>query len=173
LALDWPDAVHSLALLEPALMAGASGQGYRESLKKGAERFQQGDAAEVLDAFLELRWPGYREPLERALPGAFAQAVADAGTWFKHDFPGLLEWRFGEDEARRIGQPVLSLLGGESDALWSRFGEVHRLLLEWLPHAEGHILPGATHFMQVEDPRGVSEALSAFWGRHPISTRSA
>ena len=33
-----------------------------------------------------------------------------------------------EAEARRISQPTLSVLGGESDALWSRFGETHRLL---------------------------------------------
>jgi pimeloyl-ACP methyl ester carboxylesterase len=60
----------------------------------------------------------------------------------------------------------VSVLGGESDALWSRFGETHRLLLAWLPHAEGVVLPGATHFMQLQDPRGMAEALAAFWARH-------
>jgi pimeloyl-ACP methyl ester carboxylesterase len=62
----------------------------------------------------------------------------------------------------------LSVLGGESDALWSRFGETHRLLLAWLPHAEGFVLPGTTHFMQLEDPRGMAEMLAAFWARHRL-----
>jgi pimeloyl-ACP methyl ester carboxylesterase len=89
-------------------------------------------------------------------------------TWFEREVSGQLGWRFGEAEARRISQPTLSVLGGESDALWSRFGETHRLLLAWLPHAEGFVLPGATHFMQIENPRGMAEALAAFWARHRL-----
>ena len=102
------------------------------------------------------------------LPGAFAQAVADAETWFERELSGQLGWPFGEAEARRITQPTLSVLGGESDALWSRFGETHRLLLEWLPHAEGFVLTGTTHFMQIQDPRGMADVLAAFWASHRL-----
>ena len=100
------------------------------------------------------------------IDGAFAQTVADAETWFEREVSGQLDWRFGEAEARRIGQPTLSALGGQSDALWPRFGETHRLLLAWLPYAEGYVLPGTTHFMLLQDPQGVAEALAAFWSRH-------
>jgi pimeloyl-ACP methyl ester carboxylesterase len=168
LALDAPDVAHSLALLEPALMVGASAQGYRESLARASERYRDAGAAVVVDEFLQARWPQYRAALDRALPGAFEQAVADAGTAFEGELPGLLGWRFGEAEARRIVQPVLSVLGGESEALWPRFGEAHRLLLDWLPHVEGFVLPGATHFLQLEDPQGMAEALAAFWARHRL-----
>jgi pimeloyl-ACP methyl ester carboxylesterase len=168
LALDTPSVVHSLALLEPGLMVGASAQGYRESLARGAERYREAGAEVVVDEFLQARWPGYRATLDRVLPGAFAQALADAGTWFEREASGQLGWHFGEAEVRRISQPTLSVLGGESDALWSRFGETHRLLLAWLPHAEGFVLPGTTHFMQLEDPRGMAEALAAFWARHRL-----
>src|SRR5919107_3597032 len=163
LALDTPSVVHSLALLEPGLMVGASAQDYRESLARGVERYREAGAEVVVDEFLEARWPGYRATLDRVLPGAFAQAVADAATWFEREASGQLAWRFGEAEVRRISQPTLSVLGGESDAHWSRFGETHRLLLEWLPHAEGFVLPGTTHFMQIEDPQSMAEALAAFW----------
>jgi len=166
LALDTPGVVHSLALLEPGLMVGAGAQGYREALARGVERYREAGAAVVVDEFLQARWPGYRATLERVLPGAFAQAVADAETWFEREASGQQGWHFGEAEVRRISQPTLSVLGGESDALWSRFGETHRLLLEWLPHAEGFVVPGATHFMQIENPRGMAEALAAFWARH-------
>src|SRR5215216_2085125 len=90
LALDAPDLVHSLALLEPAMMVEASAQGYRESLTRGTERYRDAGAAVVVDEFLEARWPGYRAVLDRALPAAFTLAVADAGTTFESEIPGLL-----------------------------------------------------------------------------------
>jgi pimeloyl-ACP methyl ester carboxylesterase len=168
LALDAPDVVGSLALLEPGLMVGASAAGYREALARGAERYREAGASVAVEEFLQARWPGYGTALERALPGAVAQAVADAETWFERELPGQLEWSFGEAEARHITQPALSILGGESDALWSRFGETHRLLLAWLPRAEGFVLPGTTHLMQLQDPRGLAEALAGFFARHPL-----
>ena len=170
LALDTPSVVHSLALLEPGLMVGEGAQGYRESLARGVERYREAGAEVVVDGFLQARWPGYRATLERVLPGAFAQAVADAETWFEREASGQLGWHFGEAELQRISQPTLSVLGGESDALWSRFGETHRLLLAWLPHAEGFVVPGTTHFMQLENPRGMAEALAGFWARYPLAT---
>jgi pimeloyl-ACP methyl ester carboxylesterase len=170
LALEAPGVVHSLALLEPGLMVGAGAQDYRESLARGLDRYRELGAEVVVDEFLQARWPGYRAALDRVLPGAFAQAVADAGTWFEREVSGQLGWQFGEAEARRIGQPTLSVLVGESDALWSRFGETHRLLLGWQPRGEGSVLPGTTHLMQIQDPRGMAETLAAFWARHPLAT---
>jgi pimeloyl-ACP methyl ester carboxylesterase len=173
LALDAPDMVHSLAVLEPALMVGTSAQGYRESLTQGAERYREADAFILVDAFLEARWPAYRAALDQAVPEALAQAVADAGTWYEREVPGLLSWRFGEAEARRITQPTVSVLGGESEKLGARFSETHRLLLEWMPQAEGFVLPGTTHFLQIEDPHGSAEVLTAFWARHQLPADSA
>lgn len=168
LALDAPDVVHSLALLEPALALGESAHGYRESLAQGVNRYRQVGSAAVVDEFLEARSPGYRAVLDRHSPESFAQAVADAVTSFESELPGLLDWQFGETEARRINQPALSVLGERSDALWSRFGETHRLLLEWLPHVDEFVLPGAAHLLQLENPRGMAEALAAFWARHRL-----
>lgn len=168
LALDSPGIVHSLSLLEPALMVGMSAQGYRDSLTQAMDRYRKAGAAVVVDEFMEARGPGYRATLDRVLPGAFAQAVADAATSFESEFPGLLDWHFDESEARRVSQPTLSVLGGESEALGRRFGEAHRLLLAWLPQAEGFVLPGATHFMQVQDPPALAAALATFWARHRL-----
>lgn len=172
LALDFPDIVHSLALLEPALFGGSTGPAYRDALARGERRYRAASAAVVVDEFLRPRFgAGYRATLDQVLPGAFGQAVADAGTWFELEAPALRSWSFGETEMRRIAHPVLAVLGGESDALWPRFGETHRLLLTWMPHAEGFVLPGATHLMLAENPRGIAEALAAFYLRHPLPTR--
>jgi 3-oxoadipate enol-lactonase len=111
---------------------------------------------------------GYLAPLEHILPRAFEQAVANAATSFELDLPGWLEWRFGELEAKRITQPVLAVTGSESNVLWARFGETHRLLLEWFPTIEGFVLPGAAHGLQLQNPRGMAKALADFWARHPI-----
>jgi pimeloyl-ACP methyl ester carboxylesterase len=169
LALDAPGAVRSLALLEPALAVGVTAQGYRDALARDQAQFREGGGSATVDAFLQARFgPGYRSFLDRLLPDAFAQAVADAGTAFQVELPALAEWRFGEAEARRITQPVLSVLGGESEALWPRFGETHRQLLAWLPQAEPFILPGATHALQMQNPRDLAEGLAGFFARHPL-----
>lgn len=166
LALDSPQRVHSLALLEPALFVGASAESYREALVRGGQRYHEVGAAVAVDEALRARWPAYRPALERAVPGAFAQAVEDADTVFERD-SGQWDWQFGEAEARRVTQPVLAVLGSESEALWPRFGETHRWLLARLPDVEGYVLPGATHFLQVENPREMAAALADFFARHP------
>jgi pimeloyl-ACP methyl ester carboxylesterase len=176
LALDTPGLVHSLAVLEPAGIAGASAQARRESPAQREQRVQrdqryrEAGAAPVVDEFLRARWPGYRAELDRVLPGAFEQAVADAGALFELESPALRDWHFGEAEARRITQPVLVVLGAESEALSPRYGETYRSLLAWLPQAEGHILAGAAHGQQLQNPRGMAEALAAFYARYPIPT---
>jgi len=173
LTLDTPDVVHSLALLEPGLMVGATARSYRDALTQGQQRFREGSPTVVVDEFLQVRFgAGYRAALEQVLPGAFAQAVADAATSFDLELPGLLDWSFGEAEAQRISHSVLVVLGSESDALWHRFGETHRLLLTWLPHVQGFVLPGAAHGLQMQNPRGMAEALADFWTRHPIQVRA-
>jgi pimeloyl-ACP methyl ester carboxylesterase len=169
LALDAPRVVHSLALLEPALAVGEGAQSYRDAIARGEQRYREAGASVVVDEFLQARFgTAYRVGLDRVLPGAFAQAVADAGTTFEQEMPGLREWSFAEPQARRITQPVLAVLGGDSDALWPRFGETNRVLLVWLPNAEPFVLPGAAHGLQMQNPRGMAEALAAFFARHPL-----
>ncbi|HMZ31333.1 MAG: alpha/beta fold hydrolase [Methanoregulaceae archaeon] len=169
LALEDTDVVHTLALLEPALIVGSSGPASRESLEQGWQRFRNEDPEKLVDEFLEARYgKGYRTALDQVLPGAFEQAVADASTVFEQDAPALLAWRFGEAEASRIRQPVLVVYGSESVALWARFGETQQLILKWFPNIEGFLLLGAAHGLQLQNPPGMAEALTGFWSLHPI-----
>lgn len=101
---------------------------------------------------------GYRPLLDRVAPGTFEQAVADAGISFELEVPALLEWRFDEAEAERIAQQVLAVLG--STALGTRFGEAHRLLLEWFPDV--------AHGMQLQNAPGIAGALADSRAHHPI-----
>jgi pimeloyl-ACP methyl ester carboxylesterase len=53
------------------------------------------------------------------------------------------------------------------DPIW---GERHQVLLDCLPDVESFVLPGATHLLQIENPRGMAEGLAAFFARHPFAT---
>jgi pimeloyl-ACP methyl ester carboxylesterase len=169
LALDEPELVHTLALLEAGLLVGESADVYRAGLLESRRRYEEVGAEVAVDEFFKTRWPAYRDELEEVLPGASEQAVRDAATCFEHDFTGGLSFRFGPKEARRIAEPALVVLGEGSVALHPRFTETQRLLLAWLPRAESFVLPGATHFLQLENPSGIAEALAAFFARHPLA----
>ncbi len=175
LALDAPQLVHTLSLLEVGLMIGESANAYRQALLQSRERFQQVGAEVAVDEFLRMRWPEYQQHLDNVLPGAAEQAVRDAATFFETDMPAGLDFRFGSEEARRVTQPVLIVLGEKSVSLDPRFRETYELLLSWLPNAEGVVLPDATHLLQVEHPHAMAEALAEFYGRYPLgdSTGSA
>jgi pimeloyl-ACP methyl ester carboxylesterase len=168
LALDAPQLVQTLSLLEPGLLIGESADLYRRGLMDSARRYREAGPEVAVDEFLQMRWPAYRSALDRLLPGALEQAVADASTCFETDIPAGLEWPFGEPQARRIQQPVLVVLGEKSIALHPRFGETYRLLLSWLPNAEGVIVPDASHLVQMENPHAVAEALVDFLPHHPL-----
>ncbi len=169
LALDSPGLVHSSALLEPALFGGSTGEAYRESLALAERRFDEILPESLVDGFLQMRFgPSYRSHLEQLLPGAFEEAVVDARSTFESDLPGLRAWDFQEEDARRITQPVLNVLGGESAALWDRFSEVYGLMQDWLPNTENFVLPSAAHGLMMQNPSGMAEQLAAFLKRHPI-----
>ena len=77
-----------------------------------------------------------------------------------------MEWSFGPDEASLVEQPALAVLGERSEPF---FRERRDLLFAWLPNTEPFELPGATHLLQVENPRGLAEALAAFLASHAVS----
>ena len=171
LALDAPEVVRSLAVLEPALFVGAGAQDYRESLLRSRERFRAEGASNVMEEFFRARWPKYsRAALEQVVPGAFEQALADAPTTFEMDV-GFTDWTFDKSQAQRIPQPALVVLGDDSPKLHPRFQETYRLLLEWLPRAEGLVVAGATHFFQLESTETsatLAQAVAHFFARSPL-----
>ncbi len=173
LALDAPDAVHSLALLEPALMSVPSFQTSRAFLGTADQLYRAGDKTGAIDTFLRgTCGSGYRAVLDKALPDSFDQAVADSDTFFGQELPALQQWSFTREDARRIAQPVLAVVGAKSQESDPVFAERQELLLSWLPNVEAFVLPEATHLLQVQNPRGMAEGLAAFFARHPLSASS-
>lgn len=173
LALDAPEAVQTLTLMEAARPAPPTEtqQRFRNVVAQPAiQRYQAGDPAGAVDTFFRgVFGPGYRPDLDHGLPGAFEQAVADAPAFFTQELPALLHWAFTEHDAHRIRQPALIVLGTASPPI---FAERHELLLQWLPHAEPLEVPGITHLLHAQDPTAVAEGLASFFARHPNSRKT-
>jgi hypothetical protein len=133
------------------------------------EQYGAGDKEGAADSFL--RWAigsDYPAWLDRLIPGAFQQLVADADTYFGVELPSMREWLFTREDARRITQPVLGVLGAESASIWPGWNEVQERLREWLPRTEPFVLAGANHALEERDPRGAAEAIAPFLARHPM-----
>lgn len=110
----------------------------------------------------------YRGALDRGLPGAFEQAVADADAFFAQEIPAPQQWPFTEADAHRIHQPALAVQGTASPPI---FAARQKLLLRWLPNAEPLDLPGLTHLLHAQDPGAVASGLARFFARHPTNCR--
>ena len=166
MALDFPDAVHSLALLEPALPSVlGNSQAFTEMVGKVVALYSSGDKATALATFgEEVAGADFRAVFDQTLPpGHFERWVADADTIFQSDLPALQQWQFTHEDASRITQPVLNLRGANTKPY---FKEIHETVRTWLPHAEHSELADATHAMLQTNPKGAAERLVSFFSRH-------
>ena len=183
LTLENPEMVHSLALLEPALMgafaksqaspeaAAQSQQDFRDGMAKVNEIFEQGDRRGALLAFLETRAGGaFREVLDWLTEtGEFDQAVADADTFLQVEMPAAYRWNFTPEHAKRIDQPVLSVLGVQSP---ERAQKVHEILKKWVPQTQEVFLENAEHALPLMDPPGIAKTLAEWLARNPMPVRA-
>src|SRR5262245_973451 len=166
LALDSPDAVQSVVVMDaarPVPATEAQAAFVHDVVEPAVLRYRSGDRAGAVDTFLRgVFGSAYHDALEDGLPSAFEQAVADADAFFMEELPALQRWSFTQEEARRVTQPVLAVLG-ENTA--PTFRERRELLLAWLPNVEPFDLPGATHLLPVQNPAAMAEGMAAFFGR--------
>jgi pimeloyl-ACP methyl ester carboxylesterase len=165
LALDSPAMVKSLVLLEPALpVAGQSTPG----IAAAVALYRSGSRDAAIDTFMRaVAGDDYRVSVERALPRAFDQAIADAGAFFDHELPAVRAWHFDRADAQRLQVPVLLVLGARSDEVSPIWRQRHDLLLDWIPGAVGYVLPGSTHLLPLQNPRPLAERLALFFATSP------
>jgi len=170
LALDAPETVQTLALLDAARPAPPSElqlEFVKAFVQPALQRYGASNKAGAVDIWMQgTCGPDYQAALKQALPDAFDQAVADADTFFGQELPAVQQWSFTQEEANRVTQPVLAVLGALSRPI---FRERRELLLAWLPNVEPFVLPDATHLLHVQNPRGMAEGLATFFARHSLS----
>ena len=137
LALQAPHAVHSLVLLEPPLRRAEHAPS-SENFAPMIELHRSGDSREAVEAFFgAVAGPDWRSDLTRTVPGGLEQAERDAATFFEVELPALDAWSFDENEASRISQPALFVIGSESGSFFERPKD---LFLSLVPDAEEKLL---------------------------------
>jgi len=169
LALDRPERVHSLVLLEPSLLSVPAGQAFFGKAGPALDAHAAGRHEEAFSIFMTavsgLDWDRCRTLLEERVPGMIAQSIRDADTFFGVELPGLTQWAFDARQAATIRQPVLSVLGSKTGPLWL---EVDALLRASIPGIESCKIEGVGHLLHLQRPEPVAPGIAAFLARHPI-----
>ena len=104
-----------------------------------------------------------RSLLDRFIPTAFDDAVTSGDQFFRVELPAIANWTFGPDDASRVDQPILNVLGAESVA---RFVQAAEIIQAWFPHASRYVLPGAGHLLMAQNPAPIAKLLDEFWSSH-------
>ena len=167
LAVDAPEHVHTLTLIEPPPVHVPSSRDFRAANATLMEaRGTHGPTAALEEFLAVLIGPNWRTEVEQRLPGAAEQMQRDAATFFDTDLPALLSWRFDLEDAHRVNCPALQVSGSDSGP-W--FVEVRNLLRSWLPRMEEVEIRGADHSLALTHAPEVARALTDFLDRHAIS----
>lgn len=169
LALQHPDTVHSLTLLELSLFSLPNGQEFLASAGPVFEIYEDGDHEHAFAAFMSavsgLDWDTCRETLESRVPGLVDQSIKDADTFFGIELPSLAAWTFDAGQAATIGQPTLSMLGSETQPVWV---EVAAFLRANLADVEEVEIEGVGHLLHLQRPDPVAASISDFLSAHPM-----
>ena len=172
MALDRPEIVHTLVLLEPSILCVPGAQAFLQQAGPALEAYAAGDHEKALTFFMTavsgLDWTTCRAMVEERIPGAVADALKDADTFFGVELPALTEWSFDARSAAAISQPALSVVGTETLPLWK---EIAELLRSSLPHVEECRIEGVGHLLQVQRPEPVARGIARFLERHSMSER--
>jgi pimeloyl-ACP methyl ester carboxylesterase len=167
LAIDAPERVRSVALLEPAARGISSAEQVVAALQPVFAAYKSGDTAGAVDKFLRhVCGDDYRAALDRVVPAAFDEALGEADLFFQAEMPAVQQWRFGPDDATRVTQPVLNVCGARSVP---RFVQGSELVQSWFPKAERLTVPDAGHLLMVQNPTAIAHGLIDFFARHPIA----
>lgn len=171
LAQDHADRIVTVALLELTLLSVPTGGAFFSQAAPAFEAFADGEAERAVGLFLSLAsgmdWERCRTLLDKRMPGSVEQSVKDADTLFGIELPAVAEWQFRPENAAAIGQPVLSVLGSDTQPLWV---DVADFLRANVPAVEECVVDGVGHLLHIERSLPVAQALARFLARHPITS---
>jgi len=166
MAVDRPALAGSLGLLEPSIMSVPAADAFFKGAQPVFDAYAAGRPADAFAMFMSavsgLDWAACSDLLEKRVPGAAAQAIEDADTFFGVELPSLGKWSF---EPKKISSPALSVLGSKTQRLWI---EVDELLRTSLPKVERTTIEGVGHLLHIEKPAPVARALADFFACNPI-----
>jgi pimeloyl-ACP methyl ester carboxylesterase len=164
-ALQAPERVRSLTLLEPILTEVASWPAFSAGMAPVLALYEVGDMAGAAHAtFAGMAGPGWRELIATA--GADAQDLAERDTevFYRAELPSLNAWSLEGERAAALRAPVLSVVG-EHDAA-GFFAEGRALLHRHFPQCQNADIPGVNHMMHLQAPAAIAAAVHDFIARN-------
>jgi pimeloyl-ACP methyl ester carboxylesterase len=169
LALDAPDAIRSLVLLEPAIagMTPEWATGHIAMFAPLVAVYRSGDVSAAIGRFMRgAEGREWRAGVERAASGGVRQVEDDGATFFEVELPAIERWPFDSAAAQRIDQPLLYLTGGASSPVIERVADY---FCSCVPQTERVVIPRATHSLHHRESALVAAEIARFLARHPIS----
>jgi pimeloyl-ACP methyl ester carboxylesterase len=161
-AIDTPDAVERLVLLEPAPSpAGPSSEELvRTAVGPALGAAQAGDFRAATDAFMGGVCGPHWADLVRGRLGADAldRLLRDSRFFLTDEVVAAMEWPIDAETAGRVTAPT-TLVYGAAPATRAH-EETTRALAAWIPGAELVALPGVGHAMPLEDPAAVAQVVA-------------
>ncbi len=164
LALERPDRVKRLVLIEPVLFAAARGTAALEAEERSARTFaaalELGDFEAAARAFIG-RW-GLGDTPWNAIPGGrrarivARMAIVAATRPVLHDDSAEM---LAQGRLEGLACPVLLLEGAESPSV---IGAINAALGERIPHCRRVVLEGAGHMLPITHADAVAREIRAF-----------
>jgi pimeloyl-ACP methyl ester carboxylesterase len=167
-AMDHPEAVHSVTVIEPVLPTPAMAEFHGQHFTPAAEMLKNGESEAAFDRVFQPIYgsANYRAEMDPLLPpDTLDQCSADLAYLFMVESAVSQQFTFGPEEADRIHQPLLIIEGERTEPI---FVSNDQYLKELVAHAELHIVPGVNHFCQVLKPGDTAQALSRFLASNRI-----
>lgn len=168
LALDAPDFVHSLVLLEPAVFTAEDGAVVEDLFQPLVSTYRSGQPGKAIHLFMKVAGGAdWRADIEAHIPDAAAHAERDAAGLFDGDLARIQEITYGPEDAGRIVQPVLYLSGSRSIPQGLA---VIRILA---PHLSETVVADVNHSLHMVAPQPIAEMIGDFINEHPVSYASS
>ena len=168
-AHDYPDTVHSMALMEPALPGPLNrSDEFKATSKLIDEAAERGDFQQAAHLFYqEVIGPGYREMMDPNLPVGWMDQLAEEMEAVGKESDALDQWDFGPEHASKLNMPVLNVVSSNPRPFML---DAHHTISQWIPHAENVELPDSWHCILEGQPAASANLLADFFARHPMNS---
>lgn len=160
LALDAPELVHSLIIMEPPIFDVNASPGPFDQL---VATYESGDRLGAIETFSQMSYGADWRELAARVPGGPEQVIRDVDTVFQSEAQAMMGWVFTAAEGGQVSQPLMYVTGGTAH------GASLGPLQSWIePVIDVTVVPDVGHAMLMQDPEGVAKAMAPFLMRHPF-----